>query len=271
MWIIQEITLSKSPVVYCGQKVVEWAYFELVIGLIFAMIADRVPGSTYFWRLSPLLGDSFPLLLEHQRSQLNMQKGASWLLAALQKYRQFGATDDQDKVFALLGLAPQETRDSVRVDYEATLRDTYTRVFHLLVQPRRQVETPDSVVSGGGTTMQMNFTIPPDQGAEVIYSEVPAPGFTSRAHGPLNILAYAGYASSQRKELPSWLPNWSDQQLRLSIDELTNQKYRASGDLEPEFGLCNDETVLEINGFLFWTIYAGSAHHPATTFRLQAT
>lgn len=207
MWIIQEITLSKKPVVYCGQKVVEWAHFELVIGLIFAMVGDRVPGSTYFWRLSPLLNDSFPLLLEHQRSQLNMQKGASWLLAALQKYHQFGATDDRDKIFALLGLAAQETRDSVRVDYEASLRDTYTRVFHLLLLPRRQVETPDSVVSGGGTTMQMNFTISPNQKAEAIDSEVAAPGFTSRAHGPLNILACAGYASSQRKGLPSWLPN----------------------------------------------------------------
>ena len=250
MWIIQEITLSKKPVVYCGQKVVEWAHFELVIGLIFAMIGDRVPGSTYFWRLSPLLGDSFPLLLEHQRSQLNMQKGASWLLAALQKYRQFGATDDRDKVFALLGLAAQETRDSVRVDYEATLRDTYTMVFHLLVQPQRQVETPDNVLSRGGTTMQMNFTIPLDPRAEVIDSEVPAPGFTSRAHGPLNILACAGYASSQRNESPSWLPNWSDRQLRLSIDELTNRKYHASGDLEPEFSLCHNETVLEIKGFV---------------------
>ena len=245
MWIIQEITLSKQPVVCCGQKVVEWAHFELVIGLIFAMIGDRVPGSTYFWRLSPLLGDSFPLLLEQQRSQLNMQKGASWLLAALQTHRRFGATNDRDKVFALLGLAAQETRDSVRIDYEATLRDTYTRVFHLLVQPRRQVETPDNVVSGGGTTMRMEFTMPLDPRAEV-----PAPGFTSRAYGPLNILACTGYASSQRKGLLLWLPNWSDQQLRLSIDELTNRKYHASGDLEPEFSLSHDETVLEIKGFV---------------------
>ena len=250
MWIIQEITLSKKPVVYCGQKVVEWADFELVIGLIFAMIRDRVPGSTYFWRLSPLLGDSFPLLLEHQRSQLNMQKGASWLLAALQKYRQFGATNDRDKIFALLGLAPQETRDRVSVDYRATLRDTYTRIFYLLIQPRRHVETPDDVVSGGGTTMRMDLTIPLNPTAEVIHSESPAQGFTSRAHGPLNILACAGYASSQRKKLPSWLPNWSDQQPRLSIDELTNRKHRASGTLEPDFRFCNDETVLEIKGFV---------------------
>lgn len=198
-----------------------------------------------------------------------MQKGASWLLAALQNYHQFGATNDRDKVFALLGLAAQETRDNVRVDYEATLRDTYTRVFHLLVQPRRQVETPDNVVSGGGTTMQMELTIPLDPRAEVIDSEVPAPGFTSRAHGPLNILACAGYSSSQRKELPSWIPNWSDRQLRLSVDELTNRKYRASGGLEPEFGLCNDETVLEIKGFVLdglrWLSSSPSDYPPATS------
>jgi hypothetical protein len=248
MWIIQEIALSSDPVVHCGTKQAKWVDFELVIGLIFAMIEDRVPGAMYFWHLTPLLEDSFPLLLEQQRSQTGGNKDTKWLLATLQKYRGFAATMPQDKVFGFLGLVDGKTRNTVKIDYKAPLRKTYMEIFELLVPRKRWSEVEGEVVTGERPVMQCSFTITVDATGTTCTESSSSP--TSRSHGPLNILGCAGFSSSRSNDLPSWLPDWSDQSRPSTIDNITNCRMRASGDLEPCYKI-HRGTVLETGGYEF--------------------
>jgi hypothetical protein len=246
MWIIQEIALSSDPVVHCGTKQVKWTEFELVIGLIFAMIEDRVPGATYFWHLAPLLEDSFPLLLEQQRGQTRGKKDTKWLLNTLQKYRSFAATKPQDKVIGFLGLVDETTRNAVKIDYDAPLRKTYTEIFELLVPPKRWSEVDGEVVTGERPMMQCTFSITIDGTTSTEEST----DLTSRCHGPLNILACAGYSSSRLNDLPSWVPDWSDQSRPSTIDNITGCRIRATEDLEPFYKI-HRGTVFETGGYEF--------------------
>lgn len=247
MWIIQEIALSSDPVVHCGEKMVKWVDFELVIGLIFAMVADRVPGAMYFWHLGPLLEANFPLLLETQRSQMGSKKTAKWLLGALQRYRVFNATEPADKVVGFLGLVDQTTRDAVKVDYDAPLKKFYFEVWKLLVPRKRWVETENDTVTGEAPMMSMSMSF--NAAGEIISETSATP--ESRRHGPLNILGSASHKTSLYEELPSWVPDWSDKTIRNSIDNLTHNVMRVSGDLEPDYSFRSSNKILKTKGFEF--------------------
>ncbi|KAK0711906.1 hypothetical protein B0H67DRAFT_586545 [Lasiosphaeris hirsuta] len=88
----------------------------------------------------------------------------------------------------------------------------------------------------------------------------------TRAHGPLNVLCLASHASSQKRGMPSWVPDWSDYTIKTSIDDLTNNRFTASLNLEPEYSFNRMDKMLKVKGYLVDVVtrVAGS-HAPART------
>ncbi|KAK8010301.1 HET-domain-containing protein [Apiospora arundinis] len=262
VWMIQEIALSKNPTVVCGHMGVPWADFETCLGSVFAFVAMRDPGDMYFWHLTPLLEDSFPLLLDGMRQENESVplaiKDARYLLSSLQKYRSFSATDPRDKIYSLLGLVNEETRHEIQVDYEATVEKVFTDTFKYLLPKQRRAEAQDERVTGSAAQLFCKFTMSSD-GNDT--STVGDEAFMTRNHGPLNSLCCAGYASSKRGDFPtwvprgrlpfaSWLPNWSDNSRGPTIDDLSHCRFRASGDLEPEYSFHDQDRTLQVKGYL---------------------
>ncbi|KAK3357951.1 heterokaryon incompatibility protein-domain-containing protein [Lasiosphaeria hispida] len=260
MWIIQELSVSRNPVVLCGNDEVKWADFELVIGSIFAMVADRVPGATYFLHLWPLLDDSFPLLLDAERHEHREgsppppPRDARWLLGALQRYRCFESTEPHDKVYALLGLLDPSVRKSFKVNYKRDIRKVFFDTLKFLIPPRRRAESADDVATGHApmVTVTMNFAIGADgelhETAESAAANADGP--MTRAHGPLNVLCLASHVSSSRRGMPSWVPDWSDYTIKTSVDDLTNNRFTASQKLEAEYSFNRMDKMLKVKGFL---------------------
>ncbi|KAK8127375.1 hypothetical protein PG984_008483 [Apiospora sp. TS-2023a] len=222
VWMIQEIALSRNPTVVCGHMGVAWADFEAFLGSVFAFVAMREPGAMHFWHLTPLLEDSFPLLMDGMRHGIGSpNRDGRWLLSALQKYRSFSATDPRDKIYSLLGLVNAETRQAIDLSLNFNL------------------------------SLDDNNTPTKEEDAE----------FMTRNHGPLNSLCCAGHGSSGKGSFPdwappgnfpfaSWLPNWNDNSRGPTIDDLSHCRFRASGDLEPEYSFHDQDRVLEVKGYL---------------------
>lgn len=264
VWMIQEIALSKNPTVVCGHMGVAWADFETFLGSVFAFVAMRDPGAMHFWHLVPLLEDSFPLLLDSMRQGQGWDSAPTrdgrWLLSALQKYRTFAATDPRDKIYSLLGLVSEETGHDIQVDYEATVEKVFIDTFKYLLPKRRRAEAQDDIVTGSTPQLRCNFTMTLDDGTSSTTS-VGEEGFMTRKHGPLNSICCAGYGSSQKGDFPdwvprgrfpfaSWLPNWGDNGRGPTIDDLSHCRFRASGDLEPEYSFHDEDRVLQVKGYL---------------------
>ncbi|KAI9157927.1 Heterokaryon incompatibility protein [Paramyrothecium foliicola] len=252
MWIIQELVLSKDPVIWCGSRRVKWADFELVLGSIYAMINDRVPGATYFLHLLPLRQDSFPLILDQQRRERLGQsppRDQRWLATTLQRYRRFEASEERDKIYALLGLVDDDyTRNAVKVDYSRSLRKVYTDILKFLVPRRRLAEPLNQIITGRAPTTSVSIALDAN-GNEISGAVADSGSMGSRAHGPLNILCSAGYSSSKQHNFPSWLPDWSDNQLTSTIDDTTHNRFTASADTEPIYSFHRFDTVLEVHGY----------------------
>ncbi|KAK8042842.1 het domain-containing protein [Apiospora phragmitis] len=261
VWMIQEIALFKNPTVVCGHMGVAWADFEAFLGSVLAFVAMRDPGAMHFWHLSPLLEDSFPLLMDGMRQGLDDPNGPDrdvrWLLSALQKYRSFSATDPRDKIYSLLGLVNEETRQGITVDYKATVEKVFTDAFN-------------------APQLSLNFTLSLDDtsGAAAAETDEEEEAFMTRKHGPLNSLCCAGHGSSGRGSFPdwvpagrfpfaSWLPNWNDNGRGPTIDDLSHCRFRAGGDLEPEYSFHDQDRVLEVKGYLIdslrWVGFATGA------------
>jgi hypothetical protein len=114
------------------------------------------------------------------------------------------------------------TRKAIRVDYKCPIRKVFTDIFKFLVPRRRQAESGEAVVTGNGLEMSATFTVGINTAREAeVFEDSGEPA--TRAHGPLNILYSASYASSLKNHLPSWLPDWSDTSMISSIDDIYTQ------------------------------------------------
>ncbi|KAK7981502.1 hypothetical protein PG988_003740 [Apiospora saccharicola] len=262
VWMIQEIALSRNPTVVCGHMGVAWADFEAFLGSVFAFVAMREPGAMHFWHLTPLLEDSFPLLMDGMRHGIGSpNRDGRWLLSALQKYRSFSATDPRDKIYSLLGLVNAETRRAINVDYDATVERVFTDTFKYLLPTRRRAEAQDDVVTGSAPQLSLNFNLSLDDTPKSPAAATEEEQFMTRKHGPLNSLCCAGHGSSGKGSFPdwappgnfpfaSWLPNWNDNSRGPTMDDLSHCRFRASADLEPEYSFHEQDRVLEVKGYL---------------------
>ncbi|KAK4172244.1 heterokaryon incompatibility protein-domain-containing protein [Triangularia setosa] len=124
IWVVQEMIVSRVAVVRCGTVKCPWEIFILAASAIsrpsFDMFALFHPDSAkvlqYFCRQV--------LSFRDLRNQWQKNLGAP-MLTLLQDFSARRATDERDKVFALLGLSLPAQRFLVQTSYEDTVADVY--------------------------------------------------------------------------------------------------------------------------------------------------
>lgn len=114
VWVVQEVALSKSIAMVCGDTAVEWT------GLMQGEYMRQIYTSSYY--------ETFPTLFRLGRQHY---LGVATLLDALSLGRSCNASDPRDKVFGLLGIVSEESR--LPANYSLSTAEVYTQiVMHLL-------------------------------------------------------------------------------------------------------------------------------------------
>lgn len=114
VWVVQEVALSKSVTMMCGDTAVEWT------GFMQGEYLRQLYTSSYY--------ETFPMLFRLGRQH---HLGAATLLDTLLLGRSCNASDPRDKVFGLLGIVSEDSRPLV--DYSLSTAEVYTQTaMHLL-------------------------------------------------------------------------------------------------------------------------------------------
>ncbi|KAL9120434.1 MAG: hypothetical protein Q9187_003013 [Circinaria calcarea] len=123
-WVLQEIAVASSdPLVGCGHKWLPWDIFELAHNLMVRSVSIRVLQSP------PLTFGMLCTIRDHRKDTTRIQGIGNLLHGTIA----FEATNPRDKVFALLGLAHEDDRSAIDVDYSNSVQQVYTQVAkHLL-------------------------------------------------------------------------------------------------------------------------------------------
>ena len=144
MWVLQEIVVSRTATVRCGQGSLPWSSFEAIWTafvpfqvLSSSLAASGALGST---ATSQQISRSNHIaiirsLREQRRSgnQLN-------LLSLVVKYRRNRVTDPRDKIFALLGLAQSVDQDAFKADYSKTTAQVYSEFLKMVMETQKRVD-----------------------------------------------------------------------------------------------------------------------------------
>ena len=128
VWIIQEVAVAPSVTVLCGLDSIPWndlvdavsACHDFGVGVLYEMFSTRMIGFISAARLS-------------------VQAKVKWnLLELLVRYRSFCATNQKDKIYALLGLVDRDHLEDngIAPDYrkEYTVEHTYMDVARYVLQ-----------------------------------------------------------------------------------------------------------------------------------------
>ena len=124
-WVLQEIAVARSdPLVGCGHRWLSWSYFELAHNLMMRSLSTRV------LQTPP---HTFTILCTIRDYQKEMHP-ARRIGPLLQETIAFEATKPVDKVFALLGLADEDDRLAIELDYSISVQQVYTQVAKYLLR-----------------------------------------------------------------------------------------------------------------------------------------
>jgi hypothetical protein len=131
-WILQELVLSRAPWVQCGKLRVRWTD-------LCALLLGQQEGLESAGTALKVLKD-----MENARSRGAENSLYNLLLAR----RGFGASDNRDVVYALLGLIKQDKAFSPElVDYSMSLSRLYTMVAELILHSPLQQKWTETVLS----------------------------------------------------------------------------------------------------------------------------
>ncbi|KAH0559693.1 hypothetical protein GP486_003790 [Trichoglossum hirsutum] len=134
VWVIQEIFVARNVVVFCGSNVLLWSDISASSQVLRETQLGELLTGTVVSAVSPSASTAYvgntltnPFIFENMRvkaTSLNLEK----LLA---DGRYFNATDDRDRVFALLGMREQPPVHTVpydiRPEYHTNVQRVYTK------------------------------------------------------------------------------------------------------------------------------------------------
>lgn len=115
IWIIQELAVSKEAIVMCADKSFPWADIARAARFILEHSLTAIT------QVDPRR----PTKLEKFRQAHLTRKGDQPLLPLLLEARDARATNDRDKIFALMGLSERES-DGFVPDYSLSIEEVYT-------------------------------------------------------------------------------------------------------------------------------------------------
>ncbi|KAF4442227.1 hypothetical protein F53441_11789 [Fusarium austroafricanum] len=138
LWVVQEVFNAKKITVYCGPTALQWKTYQNASTLFSQRRGeldfnknDQVSSPEQFSYVQTLLHQgpaSFPDLKFH------MSDGEEALLQVLRICRRKLASDPRDKLFGILGVLPASIRNELRVDYNLSVKDVYTKIVDFLLK-----------------------------------------------------------------------------------------------------------------------------------------
>jgi hypothetical protein len=170
-WILQELVLSRDPLVQCGRLRTRWTRF-----CSFLSLAAAGPAGELVTRV--------PLSMAATRSQF--QQRDTTLLGLLSARRGIAATDPRDMVYALLGMLGERAAAGLPenfVDYSLSVEQVYIRTARYILESGFGLKS--SGVSfrdqRGWETLQMLLSAAED----------------------------GSLIENRPRDLPSWVPDWT--------------------------------------------------------------
>jgi len=125
MQVVQEVLLAERKLVYCGYSVFPWETYR--------------QASEAFWPR-----DSDPHIRQGPSSfpdrDMLMQLGDEALLEVLRACRKKLSENPRDKVFGILGMLPEYTRNEFPVDYSQSVKTVYTDVVDYLISSTENLD-----------------------------------------------------------------------------------------------------------------------------------
>lgn len=130
MWVLQELTVAKSIMIYCGDDSIAG---EAMIRAQELLVRIRNSGLTYNNLLQAMENDVFAmdivgdegLLKIHQWSDSASTKNLSFFECLL-LHADRKATDPRDLIYGLANIANEKSKYHISVDYALSLRELYT-------------------------------------------------------------------------------------------------------------------------------------------------
>jgi hypothetical protein len=175
VWVMQEIACSPDALILIGAHSMPWSVLSGILD--HSGIPDRFHGPFSHATDRQSLWNSFARaqVIEHQRDSISkVQPINSTLMDVLSRFRNTYSTDPRDKIYGLLGLATDG--QEIIPDYNKSVQDVYLEVV------QKQIEKEQNL----------------DMITQSLWPLGPEPTDDS--------------PSSNRTEIPSWLPNFSSTQ-----------------------------------------------------------
>lgn len=213
MWILQELAVSSSATIICGQQQILWKdFWDFINGLkttgmwhkAFATAgSDETSTSFLYDRLSSIANIK----------QMVEQKQFISLAEALEQSKWSLATDSRDKIYALLGIC-YETHGIIP-DYARFAADLYYEVAKNL-----------------------------------LFSHNSSRSSTNNGHYIMGLLSEAE-SSDREYFLPSWVPEWKAPSYYRFWSYTTPAGYKAAGDSIINLSRCDDPNRICLSGKVF--------------------
>ena len=216
VWVIQEVTYSRDARLICGAKSIPWDTLHNIVTVNKSIFELHLVE-----RIRPIVTCILDLDSQRRTSILllldfgfrNTETSLSSLLSPFSGQNGFRSSDPRDQIHGLLGLA--SCPEAFPVDYSKSVREVYTEATKMVIQ-------------------ELN-----------VKGKISHPG--------LNVIC-AGYSPTKGDyDLPSWVPDWSNQQSLFPVDfsGRVDQLYDATRGAKYIDSVVMDDNVLLSYGIIW--------------------
>jgi Heterokaryon incompatibility protein (HET) len=152
VWVVQELCLSASPFVQVGPDNIPWMVLELALELIWRLncryaqrgaprgfsTSQRLEHSNMMVQMLTHRGFRNARMMISMRKRIQSSRPKEDLLDVLLRLQDFQATDQRDKVFALLGIVDSQSH-GVQPDYTISVNECYMQAAASIVKAKRNL------------------------------------------------------------------------------------------------------------------------------------
>jgi hypothetical protein len=152
VWVVQELCLSASPFVQVGPDNIPWVVLELALELIWRLnsryiqrgpprefsTSQRIEHSNMMSQILTHRSFRNARMLISMRKRIQSSGPKEDLLDVLLRLQDFQATDQRDKVFALLGIVDSQSH-GVQPNYTVSVNDCYMQAAASIVKAKRNL------------------------------------------------------------------------------------------------------------------------------------
>ena len=128
IWVIQELVCAGKATIMCGNQSMEWVRFQGFVGRLYE------DGNYNRVAVNDPVYNLIQMRRENEQRRLGKQSSLLYLLSA---FRSCEASDPRDKIFALVGIADQQTIAACTPDYSKDVSEIYSNLAsHLIIIER---------------------------------------------------------------------------------------------------------------------------------------